>query len=187
MHLLHPNVLSPSSREVKILRKSRASFPCSIGRVAISRGAALFLWTARASRWCIRSIFSNTECHRVYRIGLSTHLGASLRVRCTFIERYPGASEARDGTSDAALLSRADEISRCSCPIIELQVVSDSQRVFTAQFYGLSFPRPPIIRHRIILHNELQIAHFVFSTMSRSFGNYSSKIAKYCCFKSSKK
>lgn len=183
MYFLHRRVKLKFSgsraRVISVLHRSRRDF---------SRRRAVFMDRTR-EQVCIRSIFSNTECRRVYRIGLFTHLGASPRVRCTFIERYPGASEARDGTSDAdaALLSRADEISRCSCPIIELQVVSDSQRVFTAQCYGLSLPRPPIIRHRIISHNELQIAHFVISTMSRSFGDYSSKIAKYCCFKSSKK
>lgn len=54
MHFLH-------RRRVKILQKSRASFPHSIGRVAIFRdagaGAALSLWTARAKQVCTRSIF----------------------------------------------------------------------------------------------------------------------------------
>lgn len=143
-------------REVKILRKCRAR------HFRAPSVASRFLEAQR----CFYGPHAQAGVHSQhlleYRmpsgIGLSTHFGASLRVWCTFIERYPGASEARDGTSDAhaALLSRADEISRCSCPIIELQIVSDSQRVFTAQCNGLSVPRPPIIRHRIISHNELQ-------------------------------
>lgn len=183
MHLLHIRYFL--HRRVKLkFSGSRARHFRARSRRDFSRCRAVFM-DRTSEQVCTRSIFSNTEYLRVCRIGLSIHL----RVWCTFIERYPDASEARDGTSDAdaALLSRADEISRCSCPIIELQVVSDSQRVFTAQCDGLSLPCPPIIRHRIISHNELQIAHFAIATMSRSFRDYSSKIAKYCCFKSSKK
>lgn len=56
-----PDALSPSSREVKILRKSRASFPCFTGRVAIFRDVGLSLWTACTSR-CALAASPNTEC-----------------------------------------------------------------------------------------------------------------------------
>lgn len=144
--------------ELKFSGSRARHFLALSGRVAIFRDAALSLWSARAKQVCARSIFEYRMASGiVYRfIYLPRSVSPSVVHAYWTISGCKCSAIRHIRCRRPASLSRADEISRCSYPIIGLQVVSDSQRVFTAQYDGLSLPRPPIIpqssRKYISLH-----------------------------------